>query len=125
MSPSFALSFDGQRFEPEQYPTREAAIAAAPDALDLLPGDPFWVGQVEPLRHGVVVEDVIDRISDNIFDVVPDCVEYSPLITEQARAEFNELLTAWLRKHGLHPDSFGFSVDTSEQHTAPSGGAEP
>lgn len=100
----------------EAHVTRESAIAAAVAELDLEPGDYFWVGRVADVEVQVDAADVVELIGDRVYEQVGDASDsWRPRVTPEASAEFDALIEAWLRKHGLHPADSCFSVEDVER----------
>lgn len=105
----------------EEWDSKDDAIEAAPDYLELDPGETFYVGQKRaPVIHIPAAADIIDHILDH-EDFGVECAEDSFMCTKEQRdeltADLKKTFTDWMNRHGLTP-SF-FLIQNATKHICP------
>ncbi len=115
----FCIRPPGRELFDGDYPTREAAIAAAPREYDLQPGDRFETGEsysvvIPSIDGGAVLEQAEIDLDDEIGDAAEDALD----CTKDQERDLGEMLTAtfraWADKHGIKVNAFG--VMNIEEH---------
>jgi hypothetical protein len=109
------LSRDEETFNDGPYPTREAAIAAAPDeGFD--PGDSLWVGRAVPASSLLSAANVVQMLNDHAYDDGPEGNDGYEVSTE-AQEELDAMLRAWADKHNIKPTWWG--IEDVSHHVVP------
>ena len=72
--------------------------------LDLEVGDNYWFGEREDIRPSdmvseFVASEVIERISENLFDVVGEHAEDRLDVSDEAEADLLEMIKDWADKN--------------------------
>lgn len=122
-------------FKEPKFATREGAIAAAPSALDLSPGDTFWVARIRrpdaaellpPIRYFLdeIREVAAEEFGERSESWLEDVTDQQKMDLESA---ITEVFLAWCHKHNHRPKFL--SVDSETCHVVPerraSGDGEP
>lgn len=122
--PEFWISMSEESFTNGPYDTREEAIAAAPDELDLEPDDSFWTCEAvwEQRTFCPPADWFLERALDQDFEAPEDaCSDWLDDVTTEQTEELQELLdatwTAWLDKHNLRPK--WFTAKDVQEHVVP------
>ena len=108
---SWVAVSDEEHYNPaNEYDTREEAIAAAVEDLDLEPGALFWTGRVlygdlkGDLKHlfdgSRVIEDAQEQLYSAIVDSSEFCDDATAEQQEELETELLETFMKWLDKHG-------------------------
>jgi hypothetical protein len=112
----------------EEWPTREAALAGAVEALlqydDVRePGSAFWVGRkiICPVNTERWGEWVVERLGEDAGEECGDAAENWPCAT---RAQIEDLtvrvrvaVDAWIAAHDLQPTFY--KIDRTTEHAFP------
>ncbi len=99
------------------YPTKDEAVAAAKAALELEPGDQFFVGRVTELALPEIhTDDLLEQLGDQVSggEAWP---EAEPKQVEELHESLNAALAAWCEKHTIAPA--WFNVDDVEELISP------
>lgn len=83
---------------------------------DLAPGDVVHVGEADyPDTHQLIdASDVMDQMTDRAWDIAGEYAMDYPDVSNEAKAELESLLSAWITKHC--PPTF-FVVKNSKEYT--------
>ena len=72
------------------------------DEFDLEVGSTYWRGEAIPINHSdqISVDSLLENMDDRLYEEVGDVAEseYSD-VSNEAKVELVELLTAWADKH--------------------------
>lgn len=109
------VSLDEEHWShPTEFPSKEAAIAAAPAELDLEPGDYFWVGR--KASPAVILFDgshVLENMAEQMYDseeggeYSEDWLAHVPKeATQELEEALNKVWEKWLRDNEEMPDWF-------------------
>lgn len=86
----------------------EAINAAKKDDPD---AEYVWVGEVEPYVPAIDADDIIERLQENAMEENEYADDYLDDVlgaeVEELNKSLNEVLAAWLKKHGHEPTFFG------------------
>ena len=81
----------------EEFDTKDLAIAAAADVLDLEPGGTFYVGRArKPEPHELDAEHIIPTWLEDVTQEQED----------ELSLALNKVWLEWIKKHGLEPPWF-------------------
>lgn len=135
MTTGFVYSFDGEHYQGDGQPTREAAIAeATADMIDrpskFLPGNTYkiWVGQAvshDPELWAPNFEDIIETMQDRAYDELGEfadgyldgCVaDRSPEARERRNSEMRIAICGVLEAHGVNYAHHGYTVSDDQEH---------
>lgn len=82
------------------FKTREEAIADGRATYG--EGETFWIASGMPPTPESLVPDadeIVERISEQAYDVASEAAEEFPQLSDEAKAELDELLEGWAKKH--------------------------
>jgi hypothetical protein len=121
----WVVSENEETFGSSLFLTKDSAIAGAAGELDLEPGDSFFVAQVanfdrvlnlgDPRR---VLEEAGERSEchECVYDGMANALTE---VEGAADEDLNRVLSAWLRRWGLHPNQHGYRVERCEKAEVP------
>jgi hypothetical protein len=92
------LPAGGERFD-GAFKSREEAIE---DGRKTYRGGSFWIaGGDAPTPESLMpdVDDIVERITEHAWNEGRGAAEEFPQLSEEARTELEETLTAWAKKH--------------------------
>lgn len=108
-----------------EFPTKEAAIVAGPEELDLEPGDRFWVGR--KASPAIVLFDgshVLENMAEQMYDSEEggeygeDWLAHVPkAATQELEDALNKVWQKWLRDNDEMPN--WFTIQDMVHHIAP------
>lgn len=94
----------------EYFDTKEAAKAYGDEQYQ---GESFYVGQVETVGFGVIVDvsSIFERINENMCDEVGESADDYLMDTDQEHDnelenEITEVIIKWIERHGYQPTFF-------------------
>ncbi len=104
----WVASRDDEHYNAGPYCSFDEALEHAPDDLDLVAGDRFFIGKRRPYRPTVDARAFIDQIGETTFDEVGDAAdEFLCGVSDKDLEPFQKTLQiafeAWLKYKGLEP----------------------
>lgn len=110
---SYVISTSEELFSSEEYETKELAIEAAAEELDLSPGEGFCVGRREdpnPMKWMPDADDILDRMDEGAFEEAGEASEGWPNPTEADKAKLTamvrEAITKWMEETKNKPSFY-------------------
>jgi hypothetical protein len=120
----FWISDNEESFGAGPFDTREAAVAAAPEELDLEPGQTFWSCEAswETETYAPYADRVIEMAQELAADEAPETAEdWLDGVPDEATQDLDRALKAtwdaWLSKYSLEPK--WFTAKKVQEHKVP------